>query len=417
MFIFQPLTCRREIVKSALHPSGRICSTMYNDGKMLYVFGGFDPTSANYQLFQSLPHPRHKPDFLDLWGFDLSKKRWKLLADKEKLYLSDLVGDRIITAIFFENYFTIYTYASLPDHEQQGRLFGAVEYHYRNDQVFTRYNHGKHFDSAATNMISHQNFVYAIRLAGFKKTSFDVYEFDPHNLELTLFSKYDPSIEDRSYLVTAQHTLAYDGKSIFVIGGYIHLDSGGTFIPLISIPVFDFQSKTWRIMNTYGDYSQSPRFPIFPAERVDFSITQFTDLNTGDVNVVIFGGTKPAWSQAVRGAELTNDNIYRDLWKLNLRSKQWKYVGLIPSVIDGTKHCATISPYGQLCIFGGIRKAIDDVSICSSQIYSIWLCVPRLKQMCWQALLYYIPNISLLTEDQVIALGIKWDVFTSLNYT
>ncbi|KAH0561320.1 hypothetical protein KQX54_016201 [Cotesia glomerata] len=275
---------KRHTVIGATRPQGRISSTIYSNGKLLYVFGGFDPTSARFQeFFNSVPPPRHKPDFLDLWAYDLSKK--------------------------------------------------------------------------------------------------------------TVFSKYDDS-KDCNYLVSSQHTLAYDGKSIFVIGGYINLDTGETFIPLRSIPVFDFESEAWRIVDTHGDENETSHFPVFPMERVNFSITQFTDPNTGDVNVVIFGGTQPPWKQTERITGGRNDNVYTDFWKLNLRSMKWIYLGVIPSGI-GDKPAAT-------------NKS-------SSEIYSTWLCVPRLKQICWQAVMQHIPDIASKTDTEVIALGFTWKVFKSLT--
>lgn len=53
-------------------------------------------------------------------------------------------------------------------------------------------------------------------------------------------------------------------------------------------------------------------------------------------------------------------------------------------------------------LFGGISLQLDR----TDAVHSVWLTIPKLSEMCWQAVIYYNPDIRHKTRDELLCMGI-----------
>lgn len=110
-----------------------------------------------------------------------------------------------------------------------------------------------------------------------------------------------------------------------------------------------------------------------------------------DIHVFISGG-------------FDGEFVFDDLWRLELSTMQWTFIDYCVFPRPLYFHSASVSPAGKMSVFGGIYGGEDMER--SSDIYSIWVCVPRLSEMCWEALLHYNPLISMCPRDKLIDIGL-----------
>ena len=58
---------------------------------------------------------------------------------------------------------------------------------------------------------------------------------------------------------------------------------------------------------------------------------------------------------------------------------------------------------GQIIIFGGVCK---DTEKRSHRIYSLWVKVPSLQELCWQTMLCNNPCLEKLSQDELLSAGV-----------
>lgn len=56
-------------------------------------------------------------------------------------------------------------------------------------------------------------------------------------------------------------------------------------------------------------------------------------------------------------------------------------------------------------VFGG-NYCSDDETQRSNDIYSTWLCIPKLSELCWDALIFYFPHMYKCNVDKLIDIGV-----------
>lgn len=99
------------------------------------------------------------------------------------------------------------------------------------------------------------------------------------------------------------------------------------------------------------------------------------------------------------------EQAFDDLWHLNLSNFQWTLIEMCSLPQPTYFHGAAASPEGRLFIFGGIHVDGED-SRRGNSTYSTWLCIPKLSEMCWEAVLHYSPHISRCKSDELIDAGL-----------
>lgn len=96
--------------------------------------------------------------------------------------------------------------------------------------------------------------------------------------------------------------------------------------------------------------------------------------------------------------------MFSDLWKLNLTNFQWTLIRTFELPHPTYFHSCAVTPAGKMYIFGGIYKMRDIVR--NNKVHATWLCIPKLSEICWEALLYYFPNMDSSCKEKLIKLGI-----------
>lgn len=89
-------------------------------------------------------------------------------------------------------------------------------------------------------------------------------------------------------------------------------------------------------------------------------MTSYTDPDSGEINVVVSGGT------------VDHNDAFNDVWSLNLSSLKWtcleRFGTVLPCYVDS--HSMTISPAGKLFTFGGYIFNNDMEQVFISFIYN-----------------------------------------------
>lgn len=96
------------------------------------------------------------------------------------------------------------------------------------------------------------------------------------------------------------------------------------------------------------------------------------------------------------------EDIFDDLWKLDLNSFQWTLINKCKLPRPLYFHSTAVSPEGKLYVFGGIYTEVNR----TNEVYSMWLCIPKLSEMCWEALLHYSPDLIYSKKSALMDVGL-----------
>jgi N-acetylneuraminic acid mutarotase len=169
---------------------------------------------------------------------------------------------------------------------------------------------------------------------------------------------------------------------VVLFNNKLHIFGGGTAESCFGfkeVPTFDLETRTWEALPTLGDKELS-----YPSPRRCHGCVQF------ESDIYIVGGT---------------DGIYicNDMWRLDLISMQWTKLEVeipLPVYFHGT----SISPAGQLVIFGGVNSTTFNER--NNSLYSLWLRTPPLKELSWLAFHYYSSSLVRQAPENLIEMGI-----------
>lgn len=105
-----------------------------------------------------------------------------------------------------------------------------------------------------------------------------------------------------------------------------------------------------------------------------------------------------------------NDNIFADLWRLDLTTYQWTCFVTCQLPNPTFFHATAVTPEGRVYIFGGNYRAGR-----TNDVYSAWLCIPKLSEICWAALLAYYPDLYKRKIDSLIDIGVPKRFLDRIN--
>lgn len=99
------------------------------------------------------------------------------------------------------------------------------------------------------------------------------------------------------------------------------------------------------------------------------------------------------------------NEICNDLWKLNIENLQWVKLEVempLPVYFHGT----SISPAGQMVIFGGVNSTPHNSR--NNSLYSVWLRPPPIKELAWMAFFHYCSSSKLVqySNEDLIEMGV-----------
>lgn len=183
-----------------------------------------------------------------------------------------------------------------------------------------------------------------------------------------------------------RHEVVTDGKYLFVMGG-------GTLNQvnsLNSIYAFNLSTNKWVLIKTIPDPLVGPRG--YPSARKCHTAVQIETPN--GVEVAITGG-------------YDNESDLRDIWMINLEKLQWrKLAATLPKPLYF--HSATVTNSGLMYVFGGIEgsNANNQTEKRTNSLYSIWITIPKLADIAWDAVLHYAPTIPKYKMEQLMEMGI-----------
>lgn len=188
-----------------------------------------------------------------------------------------------------------------------------------------------------------------------------------------------------------RHEVAFDGNAIYVIGG----GTSDIAYALDEIPTFCLRTNKWKTIKTLpDDRIISNNNPGYPGARKCHSCVQQTNSN-GDIEIIITGGYHD------------DQKFFSDIWKLNLKTFQWRLFKTASFQNSLYFHDAATSGNGLMYVFGGIEvQPITSTTIRTNEIYKMWTTIPKLSEICWEALLHYQPNLPTLKKSSLLQLGI-----------
>ncbi|XP_057321779.1 kelch domain-containing protein 10 homolog isoform X2 [Microplitis mediator] len=395
MYAFKPHVFTEHSPISIAKPEGRLISSIRCDDKNLYTYNGIILTSSG------------RINSRDLWVYNLAGQQWRSMRNEHFL---PCTHELIIGTIYESNYLVICTIQVPFNDEQSSQKCLLHICDLNTESVVVQETSGQIPDSLyPRNLIRHGKYYYTVGITRNNEGFSDVYKLNTENnvWEIVYICR---GLDANEPYRRSGHTLVYSNNMIYIFGGGRDDDPVLDAYCLKEIWAFDLEKCCWKKKDTHGDENHTPQYP---SNREGFGITSYTDPDSGEINVIISGGTgfdyeycdEDGW----QGYYLNNMVVFNDVWRLNLTSLKWtcleRFGTVLPSHVED--HSMTVSPAGKLFTFGGFIFGNDmRHGTCPSTLHSTWLRIPNLTDMCWEAVFHYYPDLKSMTDKEIISLGI-----------
>ncbi|XP_034950263.1 kelch domain-containing protein 10 homolog [Chelonus insularis] len=377
-------------------PRARSGHRIVCDERYLYSYGGYNPwvPDDDRVLVDDKIWQESRPLFKELWRFNLTTEKWTLLPGRE-----NLPNELASTAVILRSgKLLIHGGTAAPFGESCNNQLYVCDLDTGNVELLNVRGTlpDPHYGQA---LVCHGPYLYTVG----GTTGFE-YSCDIHRIDLRT------GVWESVYICSGRditepggryrHELAYDGKMIYLLGGGTSLECFG----FTDIPAFDLEKNRWLCLQTYGDLNNNP---WIPGPRRSHGSVQYTDPATGEINVIISGG-------------YTGIHVYDDVWKLNLKRLQWTCLKKFNTVLPRPVyfHSAAVTPAGRMYTFGGINQCGSHFdSSRTSAVHSVWLVIPKLTEICWDAISYYYKDSwKDKTRDELINIGIPLKFIKRLGF-
>lgn len=187
-----------------------------------------------------------------------------------------------------------------------------------------------------------------------------------------------------------RHEIASDGKFIYILGG----GTRERTFDLEKVHAFDLTLNKWTIVRTKPDPDTKDNAG-YPEPRKFHSCVQ-QDTPNG-IEVIIAGGY---FSDAIQ---------FDDIWKLNLRTHQWTRFAETKLPKKLHFHDAAMASNGCMYVFGGIAGSRNN------HLHKMWTKIPKLSDMCWEALQHYHPSLSKIDKTTLLEHGVPQKYATQVE--
>lgn len=107
-------------------------------------------------------------------------------------------------------------------------------------------------------------------------------------------------------------------------------------------------------------------------------------------------------------------SILKDIWRIDLITMEWKKLPKFSLDRGAYFHSSCVTSSGKLITFGGIVPS-ETTSTRSAMVHSAWLCIPKLKDICWEAILFYHPNLDSFSQKELISFGLPSEFIHRLD--
>lgn len=334
----------------------------------LYSFGGYNPKIQGNQSVEEFSVSTF-PLFQELWKFNIAKKEW-VPFEKSRSFPKELASNAIIR---HGDYLLVYGGTGTPFGQRCSNQLYIISLKDIKSKMCEILTTGQvPLPQYGQALVCNDNYLYTIG-----GTNGFTYTCDVHRLDMKTNVWENVYIcqgrNDSEPLGRYRHEVAFNGRYIFILGG----GTAEMAFDFKRVPAFDIKQKTWDIVKSKPD----PKFLDvgggIPAPRRCHGLVQLKI--DGSLNVFISGG-------------YDGEDVFYDLWRLNLDTFQWSLIPTCVLPYPTYFHSSAVTPEGKLYNFGGIY--INGDLKRHNLVHSTWLCIPKLSEMCWEALLFYKPDIA-----------------------
>ncbi|XP_034103361.2 kelch domain-containing protein 10 homolog [Drosophila albomicans] len=186
------------------------------------------------------------------------------------------------------------------------------------------------------------------------------------------------------------HQVITDGKFIYCLGGgHINMQ----LHDFKHILTFNLTTHTWLERHTHPDDRMLAENQGYPRARQEFACVQRRCSN-GDTEAIICGGQ-----------EVEFFSYLSDIWKLNVCTMEWTHLLTACTPLSTYIESAALIRNDCLFVLGGDKDDIWSPIPSVSGVYKMWLTVPKLSELAWEAYSYY-NDIEDRDRQELINLGI-----------
>ncbi|CRK98133.1 CLUMA_CG011501, isoform A [Clunio marinus] len=353
-FKFRPYELVQEFYnKGCFEPGPRSGHRMCCDESNLFVYGGYNFESA------SDSHNLYK----EILSYNFVSRKWRKVNTNSNL--DDKCPDELASSsmIMFGNTLVVFGGTSYP--------FGMQ---CSNKVTLISINYGGTYRIEELQTLNEEREQ--------PPGQYGILDFASQCWKLLALSR--PEIDADHPIGRYRHEIAIDERFIYIFGG----GTADVVFDLKTIPVYDLKYNKWDKISTFPDPDQG-----YPNPRKCHSLVQHTikdcDKTKEETFIFIAGGN-------------CHEGPLNDIWKMSLSSRQWicfRQTSLRTSLFF---HDACITPDGAMYIFGGITTNLSR----SNNLYKIWVKIPKLSVICWEAYLHYFPRIYRESREFMLKSGI-----------
>lgn len=366
VYAFKPFTYDIQIDNNDSSPFARSGHRIVCDDDNFYSYGGYNPSQHGTEPVQA--NGEEDSLFPHVWKYNFATMKWKKLPVQDIPYA--LASNAVILS---GKLLLVYGGTGVPFHlTKSNELFicNLADPELRFKKVETTGQAPPPLYGQAA--FIKDNYFYVVG----GTTGFD-YFVDIHRLNLETKQWEEVYICKglrNEPLGRYRHELAVVGNKVYILGG----GNGVEAYDFEKIQVFDVVQKTWDIVLSIKDIVHG-----YPPPRQYHSSVNIPGTNS----FIIVGGL---------GVE--EGNVLDDAWKLDIPSMKWRNISSLKLCTPVYFHSSGITPSGKMYTFGGISRAWI-VQERVAHVQSAWVCIPKLKDMCWEAVLDYGLLSELTSED------------------
>ncbi|KAK9873140.1 hypothetical protein WA026_021375 [Henosepilachna vigintioctopunctata] len=377
---FQPYKYE-EIVpnKTSKIPQPRSGHRIAADSVNFYSFGGYNPllmqndanNEENRHLIDSYPL------FQELWKFNFASKSWSRYPNSLSLPV-ELASNAVL---LHRNLLMVYGGTGSPFGFRCSNQLYICRVNDERAEMEEIQAGGKYpLPLYGQALVYHNDYLYTVG-----GTSGLSYTCDIHRINLKTYQWTEVYVA-KGHIYNGEpkgryrHEVGFDGENIFVFGG----GTAGLVYGLDELPTFNLEMSKWHFTKTLKD----PQYGTPAPRRCHGAVQINVD---GKVQVFVTGGHD-------------GENIFDDLWRFDLRTYQWTFFSQCRLPREIYFHATAATAEGRLYVFGGIYNG-EDSFVRTNTIYSTWLCIPKLSEMCWEAVLLYFPHVVNCNHDLLLKVG------------
>lgn len=335
----------------------------------LYSIGGYNPDFSEREN----DNDTYYPLFKELWRFNFATCRWQKLKTCGTMPV-ELASH---SALLHGNHLVLFGGTGVPFGEAASNQLHVCHL------PTLQWSHIFCTGQLPICIYGHTMTVLGNSLYVFGGTTGWEYNSDLHRLDLSSFVWDLVEVSGVRPDGRYRHEVASFGREMFVFGGGRSNEVYG----FEAVPVIDVELRCW----TRRPCVRDSRYG-YPAARRCHSCVQL-----GHV-VYVCGG-------------YNGHTIFGDLWMIDLLTMQWTR---LPAVLPEPVyfHSAGVTSSGLMVVHGGVVQ-IDTRR--SSKVFAVWLQVPPLKELCWQALIDTQPAVLRQSRQSLLETGVPPDLVARLG--